>query len=174
MLAAWPKVTRRFIDAEAERRLGLAQEVIKAVRELRLTYRMPPGREMAVRVSASELDVAWLREALLAARRLAWIGADLQVAANLAQPKHSVVQVVQGTHVYLVLEGVDVAQETQRLTKELESAQAALSKLAARLADTTFRANAPAEVIAREEARRTELASTIDELQRHIAALATL
>ena len=41
------------------------------VRELRLAYHLPPGREMAVAVSVPEADADWLREALTAARRLA-------------------------------------------------------------------------------------------------------
>ncbi len=52
---------------------------------------------------------------------------------------------------------VDMAAERQRLEKERQETETALSKLEARLADATFRQRAPEEVVEREEARRTNL-----------------
>ncbi len=74
-------------------------------------------------------------------------------------------KVVEGSEIHVSLAGVvDVAAERARLGKELRKVEDELARTEAKLGREDFRQRAPAEVVAREEVRRTE----------HLALQATL
>jgi valyl-tRNA synthetase len=65
--------------------------------------------------------------------------------------------VVAGCELFVPLSGVvDFAAEIARLTKELTKLEKELAAVTKKLANAAFRANAPAEVVAKEEAKAAE------------------
>jgi valyl-tRNA synthetase len=76
-----------------------------------------------------------------------------------------VLKVVEGAEIHVSLAGVvDVQAERQRLGRELRKVDEELARSEAKLGREDFRQRAPAEVVARVEARRGE----------HLALRATL
>jgi valyl-tRNA synthetase len=66
---------------------------------------------------------------------------------------------------------VDVDAERPRLEKAIADAQDQLAKTEAKLANPNFRDRAPAEVVAKEEAKRGELTAAVDKLSTQLAEL---
>jgi valyl-tRNA synthetase len=77
--------------------------------------------------------------------------------------------------VYLPLSGlIDVELETQRLNKELAGLEKDLQRSSGKLKNKGFLAKAPAEVIAKEQAKVEEGSGKIKAIQERLAYLKTL
>ncbi len=165
-LAAWPRAKRSWFDAEAERQVGYLQELVVAVRNLRAENKVGPGRlvPVVVRGSADQLDlVERLAEQV---KTLAKVE-SLTLARDGARPRVAASAVVQGTEVFLPLEGlIDLEAERQRLTKETEKLLADLENSRRKLRNQDFLAKARAEVVERERQRLAQLEETLEKLKR--------
>jgi valyl-tRNA synthetase len=69
---------------------------------------------------------------------------------------------------------VDIEAERGRLSRELRRVEEELGRTEAKLAREDFRQRAPAEVVAREEARRTEQRALQDKLREGLERLDAL
>ena len=82
---------------------------------------------------------------------------------------------VAGVGVYLPLKGlIDVEKETQRLTKELENLDREIERAKKKLANESFVAKAPADVVEKERAKQKdyeEKRAVMADRLRHLAAL---
>jgi valyl-tRNA synthetase len=98
--------------------------------------------------------------------------AELRIDRAAARPPQSALAVSDAGEAYVPLEGiVDLAAERRRLERELAKAEEELARLDAKLARAEFRERAPAEVVAREEARRTEQAALLTKLREALGRL---
>jgi valyl-tRNA synthetase len=133
--------------------------VITAIRNLRSEMQIPPARVLAVIVRPPDAALTGLlREQ--AAPLAALARASVTVDPMASRPPHAAVAVTEGCEVYVPLEGVlDVPAERARLTRELGRAQEELARIEGKLAREEFRQRAPAEVVAREQARQVEQAA---------------
>ncbi len=168
-VAPWPAAGPR--DEEAEGDMGFLMEVTRAVRNLRAEMRIAPAARAVVRARAEGRE-----------RRLLTVGAPLvQQLAGLAElrldpdgdaPGKAVTAVVGGTVLSLPLEDlVDVERELARLERELAAAREELRRVEAKLGDPRFRERAPAEVVAKEEAKRQDLALRAARLSHRVSEL---
>jgi valyl-tRNA synthetase len=156
MIARFPRVRRRHLDPAAEAGMGPVMAVISAVRNLRSELQIPPSRTLtaivrppAGTVTASLLDAAAAVAALTRA--------EIQVDPAALRPAHSLLALADGCEVYVPMEGVvDVEAERGRLSRELRRVEDDLGRTEAKLAREDFRQRAPAEVVAREEAKGEE------------------
>jgi valyl-tRNA synthetase len=156
MIARYPRVRRRDIDAEAEAAMAPVMAVVGAVRNLRSELSLPPSRSLTavVRPPAGAAAAA-LAEAAPAMAALA--RAEVRVDPAAARPPGSLLALADGCEVYVPVEGlIDLPAERGRLGRELRKVEEELARADAKLARAEFRERAPAEVVAREEARRAE------------------
>ena len=83
--------------------------------------------------------------------------AEVRVDPTATRPPQSLLAIADGCEVYVPMEGVvDVEAERSRLSRELRRLEEELSRTEAKLAREDFRQRAPAEVVAREEAKGAE------------------
>ncbi len=171
MIARFPRVRRRDLDPEAEAAMAPIMAVISAVRNLRSEFQIPPSRTLTAIVRPPAGSVAAsLREAAAPVGALA--RAEVLVDPDAIRPPHSLLALAEGCEVYVPMEGlVDVEAERSRLSRELRKVDEELGRSEAKLAREDFRQRAPAEVVAREEARAIEQRALRAKLQEGLERL---
>ncbi len=173
MVAAWPEPESlaQWIDADAERAVGLLCGIVGAVRSARARYNIAPRRELDVVVSA-EAEAADVLESLRA--QIASIGrvGSLSIGTGLPKPAESAAAVVEGAEVYVRLSGlVDFGAERARLAKEQKKVAADKEKFARKLANPGFLAKAASEIVEKDRAKLAELTDTLARLEAQLAEL---
>lgn len=174
MSAAWPEpeALAVWIDEEAERSFELLRAVVGAARSARARYGISPKQELAITVRGDEADVVRLeaqRATICEMGRLS----ELCVAVDAQKPAGSAMTVDAGLEIYVALAGlVDLEQETQRLTKQLESQKKELLSVEKTLGNPGFVAKAAPAVVAEKRERAERLAESIAVLEAQIRDLA--
>ena len=169
--AQWPVAASR--DAEAEADFAFIQDAIRATRNLRAQADIAPGKRLNVTFIAQNENAARvLREGVNYLAELARLEAASIVGGNAPRPENALSATLPELEIWLPLEGlIDVEKETARLTKQLETARKDLAKVTAKLGNASFVDKAPAEIVAKEEAKRAELGALVETLEARLAAL---
>jgi len=174
MIARFPRVRRRDLDPAAEAAMAPIMGVVSALRNLRSELQIPPSRTLTAIVRPPAGTVATsLQETAASVAALA--RAEIQVDPEATRPPHSLLAIAEGCDVYVPVEGVvDIEAERGRLSKELRRVEEDLGRIEAKLAREDFRQRAPAEVVAREEARRSEQRALQEKLREGLERLDAL
>jgi valyl-tRNA synthetase len=168
MIAPYPKVVRRQVDAEAEREMAVVMGVVATIRNIRGEMRVAPGVTLAATVKpGAAASTALVRDHAPLIQTLA--RAAVTVDPRASRPRSSALGVVGDIEVYVALEGiVDLAAERQRLEKEIKRAEEAIAFGRAKLARPEFAERAPAEIVdkerekvAQQEALREKLVASL-------------
>ena len=172
IVAPWPEPEESRLDEAAERDMEIVQEVVGAVRNIRGTMRVPPGRRADLLLqTSSEATLRILEEAHTYVCELARADGYV-VGADVARPPGSASAVVSSIEVYVPLEGlIDIDVEKARLTKEIGGLEKALAGLDRKLGNEGFLKNAPPEIVEAERRRHQEYRDTLDKLQDNLSAL---
>jgi valyl-tRNA synthetase len=142
------------LDPEAEQHIQIVMDVVRAIRNIRADRGVDPGRHAEAWVVADgSLPVLEGARAIL--ESLARVRPLHLVEGGTAVPTSNVATVVlSDAHVLLPLEGlIDLDAERLRLTKQMDGTKAEIASTEAKLANESFRAKAPADIVAREEAK---------------------
>lgn len=160
MIAAWPEAGPRDLDAETD--WERIMELIGRVRNVRSESNVEPGRWITASVFVQNGATGTVESARRELATLARIGEDRLTIAS-GEPVASKGDVVVATAdlvAVLPLSGlVDLAAERERLTKELEEAQAEQTRAEAQLQNQDFLARAPEKVV---QVQRDRLAGAIE------------
>jgi valyl-tRNA synthetase len=171
MKAEWPSSADFDRDAAAEGEMELVQSVTVGIRAARSEHGIPPGSKLdAVLVCAPRAREVLERQ-----------GAYLETLSGLSGMRFAerppdggfgMRVVVEGAEAYLAAEqGVNAAEEIDRLARKLAKVEADLERCTAKLASEGFLAKAPAEVVEKEREKETELREQRDKLSAQISAL---
>ncbi len=181
MIAVYPTVDSVIRDEAAERLFGLLQELITGIRNVRNEYKVEATRWIAATMIAGPHTAMLLEQAALIST-LARVDAEHltivserneTVAADLAQ--QSATLVVGSVEVLLPLAGlIDLKVEHTRLQKELQEAEAEVSRREARLANADFVNKAPPAVVQRERDNLVTVQATVERLRERLANLLTM
>lgn len=99
----------------------------------------------------------------------------MTIDTELEVPTQVMTAVVTGAEIYLPLQGlIDVAAETERLTKELDKLKNEVSRVQGKLKNERFVANAPDEVVVAERAKEQDYLEKYALVEQRIADLASL
>jgi valyl-tRNA synthetase len=179
---AWPDsvLASRYpapgpVDEAAERRFGPVLGIIDAIRnvrgEMNIPFKVPVRAEIAV---PDPETFALLRDGeLRRVQRVAGVESpNVTLGHTTPTVTQSAVAVGPGYEVRVPLAGVvDVAAETGRIDKELARLGADLEGVTRKLANPSFVAKAPAEVVEKDRARADELREKRGKLEAHRAML---
>jgi len=171
MIAPYPTADEEAVDAEAEKKMELVIEVIRAIRNARAEFKVEPSKWIEALVVAEEAKPAIKCQAQ-AIETLARVQPLTIIGTKDARPDRVKTLVLKGAEVILPMAGmIDLEAERARLKKEIEGNQAEIARIEARLKDEKFLSKAPATVIERE---RERLATHRDRLTRLRERLAEL
>jgi valyl-tRNA synthetase len=173
MLASWPQAAAVPVDAAATSRMELVMDVIRAIRNIRGEMDVPPGKQIAaLLLCGSPESVKILDGAQGALKALARVG-ELQIGQQLTRPAQAATQVAGDVEICLPLAGlVDVAEEEQRLGKEIAKVRTDVEFFRKKLSNEKFVANAPAEVLEKDRGKLAEAEEKLAILERSLAKLA--
>jgi valyl-tRNA synthetase len=167
MIASWPEPDPRRVDAEAEEAFAMVQEVVRAVRNLRVEAGVGEKDTVRIVLGGAPPALAAATDYVAALARCSDVslgGAD--------QAGQSLAALVGGVDVYLPLAGlVDIEAERARLTKERDKAATELDVQTRKLGNEGFVAKAPPAVVEQVRARAAELIETVERLEERMAAL---
>jgi valyl-tRNA synthetase len=170
--APWPAAAPETVDEEAERELGAAFELVRAVRNVRAEFNVPPASVVDIIVAAgAEADAAAAVEGLKPFFELARISSATAAGAG-KRPAHAAAAVAGPLSVFVPLEGlIDFDLEVKRLTRAMDKAEREADALARKLADENFIQRAPAEVVAADAAKLDQLRAAARHLADNLEAL---
>ncbi|MCG3180980.1 MAG: Valine--tRNA ligase [Phycisphaerae bacterium] len=167
--AAWPTAETADRDAKLEAGFDRLQAVIRALRDLRSQYNVPPRKALdALLVSADA--AALLQGSSDVIRELANI-ADLRVLPDEpAAPPNAASAVVAGVRIYL-LDVIDPDAERQRLLKQQAELTQRAQQSRGKLANEGFVSRAKPEAVQRERDRLAQIESELAAVAEQLARL---
>ena len=146
--ARYPEGQAELLDATAEAQVGILQDVITKIRNLRAEINLDPGRRIAVHLASREPKVrSLLLECAPYIRNLARCDRVL-VMAGVGKQDHAARSVASGVDVEIPLAGlIDLKSERGRIEKEIDKLERAMTPIRQRLQNPAFMTNAPENVV---------------------------
>src|SRR5712691_7555560 len=165
IVAPWPVLPPDLADPEAAAEMEALIEDLSAIRAVRSELNIPPGARIEVEVRDAD-PAAAARIATHAEhfQRLARVG--LNTAAADSKTRGTVQAIGAGaTFALHIGDVVDLAREKARLSKEIAKAEGDLAKVATKLANPAFLANAKTEIVDEQRDREADIRRDRDRLK---------
>ncbi|MDP8985047.1 MAG: valine--tRNA ligase [Pseudomonadota bacterium] len=170
MLSEFPVAGTFAADSQAEQEMRWVMSFIDGVRQIRGEMDIPPSRKLRVLLhNSTPTDIDYVSHNLPCLTRLA--GVEPPRALGPGEPAPVSAVALLGTlEILIPMAGlIDPAAEMDRLAKRLRKTEAELAKLDGKLANAEFARNAPADVVAKDQARLAELRTELRQLTAQIA-----
>jgi valyl-tRNA synthetase len=170
MLAEFPKAASVPGDGQAELEMRWVMDFVLGVRQIRGEMDIAPSRRLEVLLqNASPKDGEYLGRNLHFLMRLAGVEPPRMLSASEAAPI-SAVALLGNLEILVPMKGlIDPTAELERLSKRLRKAENDMSKMEAKLGNSQFAANAPADIVAKDQQRLEELRTEIGQLSAQTA-----
>ncbi|MFA5374838.1 MAG: valine--tRNA ligase [Dehalococcoidia bacterium] len=172
MISPYPTADVSRIDDEVEKRMAIAIDIVRAIRNTRSELHVEPAKwiEATIAVTADMKQAietqAQSIEILARARPLTIIDTAHE------RPDKAKTIVLSGAEVILPMSGmVDMNVERTRLQKEIDGCTNEIARLEVRLADEKFTSKAPAQVVERERGKLTALKEKLATLNERLSEL---
>ncbi len=174
MRAPYPKAADILSDAHAEAEMRWVMDFILGVRQIRGEMDIPFSRKLPVLLqNAAPRDLEYLERNVQFLTRLAGIEAP-RVLTDPVAPI-SAIALLGTLEILVPMAGlIDPAAELERLTRRLGKAEGDQQKLAAKLSNSAFAQNAPADIVAKDQQRLAELKLEIAQLTAQIARVRSM
>jgi valyl-tRNA synthetase len=170
VVASYPQAQLERVDAKADAWVARLKAVVGICRTLRSEMNLSPAARVPLLVMG---DGAFVQQAAPLLQGLAKLSAVNQFsdeAAFAAATSQAPVAMHGEARLALHVE-IDVAVETERLSKEISRLGAEIAKSSAKLANQSFVARAPAAVVDQERQRVAEFTTTKGQLQDQLTRL---
>ena len=166
MLAAYPKADPKKIDEASEAKVQQLKDLAYACRNLRGEMNLSPAVKVPLIASGNSIMLAEFAPYLKALGKLS----DMQIVDTLADEANAPTAVVGETRLMFKIE-VDVAAESERLSKEITRIEGEIVKASLKLNNESFIARAPAQVVETEKKRLIDFLGTLDKLKPQLERL---
>jgi valyl-tRNA synthetase len=168
MVAPYPQPDAQFDHPEAEAEMNLVMATLTAIRNIRGEMNVPPGTQVEVFLHSPE---AGAMETLNRHRQSIQILGrirDLHCNAAAGPPAAAAKAVVDSVDIFMPLAGIiDFAEEAKRLDRELEKLSKEVTQAQRKMSNEDFLAKAPAEVVAKEQAKLQAQTDKLNKLKSH-------
>ena len=158
-------------DVEAEGAMALVMDAVTGIRNVRGELNVSPAEIMKTSIKTDSAEVAEsLKENLAYVEKLARAEV-VEISPDLPKPEKAYTSVKALMEVYVLLEGLDVGAETERLQKEIKKLSADLERTKGKLSNSKFVDRAPAEIVEKENARLAEMNEKMEKLEQSLRQL---
>jgi len=173
IVAPWPEpLPEEGWEEQAIKDFELLQEIVRAIRNARAEKNVKPNQKISATIVASEFAANLEREAATLAN-LSRVDPDsLSIHEEIAEkPENCVVLVVGSVEIFLPLAGmIDLAEERERMEKELAETESQIARLEKLLA-SPFAEKAPPPVVQGERERLAGFMETAEKLKEQLDGL---
>ncbi|MFC1557088.1 valine--tRNA ligase [candidate division KSB1 bacterium] len=161
-----------LIDPECDRRMGLIQKVVYAIRNIRGEMNVPPGRKADLYIKCPHKNKRTIiMENLGYIQNLARIE-NTVIETDVEKPEKSATAVLTGLEIFIPLAGlIDIEQERKRLDKEITQLEKLIRSSNKKLANKEFIKKAPPEIVEQERKKIEVYTSNHERLKSNYAAL---
>jgi valyl-tRNA synthetase len=171
MIAPWPEFPISWQDGRVDEQITHMQTLVRGVREIRNQFMVPERESLQVSVRCSEEFAALFRSMGRFISQLAGVR-ELECGPEIAKPKHSATKIHSSYTIYVSLSGlIDPEKERQRLSKQLSEKQKLMQMKESKLANESFIARAPAEIVQQEREAIADLKRQIEMIQENLRDL---
>jgi len=172
MVAEYPEADAAMINAEIEQDMQMVMDLILAIRNIRGEMNIAPSMQITVIVKVANKEIGeHLEKSSGYAKTLARIK-ELHIGAADSKPKNVATAVIKGAEIYVPLEGIlDLAQERERLQKELAKISKDIEVFSKKLSNRNFVDKAPKEVVEKDTAKLDEFKVKRDKLEQSVRLL---
>ncbi len=164
----YPEGQAELLDTTAETHVGILQDVITKIRNLRAEINLDPGRRIPVHLASTEPEV---RSLLLESEPyiLNLARCDrVEVMATIGKEDHSARSVASGVDVEIPLAGlIDLKLEKGRIEREIYKLEREMIPVRQRLQNQAFMANAPENVVKLNQDRLIEFQEKLGKLREY-------
>ncbi len=165
IVADWPELDESCIVEEDLKAFNAIQKSISAIRNIRAEFNVNPTAEIDLLIKAKNAETATVyqnNEWIF--RKLQNIG-SFEVSDDLQKPATSASAVVEGSEIFVPLEGViDLEKERERIENEIERLEGFLKQINGKLNNDGFVNNAPDEVVERERQKKEDTENNLAKL----------
>ncbi len=169
VIAEWPKISDKFFEPEIEDKIAIVQEVVRAIREIRNKYTVPPNRKLAATANAPAKRAKILNDNgdLICDRA----GLEKFTASpKVTRPANAAAAVVEQIQVFV--EGlIDTEAERKRLNKQKDEILVAVKANEAKLSNENFVKRAKPEVVQQTKDRLAELKEQLAAVEKNLEKL---
>ncbi|WP_314587110.1 valine--tRNA ligase [Paenibacillus terrigena] len=171
-LAAWPTYDEKLEAPDAVKEMNLLMDIIRAVRNVRAEVNVPMSKKIELIIkSADAQSDAIIRNNEGYIKRFCNTS-QFEASTDIAVPEKAMTAIVTGAELYLPLAGlIDIAQEIERLEKEVKNLRSEVERVDKKLANEGFVAKAPAKVIEEERAKQQDYSDKLDKVLARIQEL---
>ena len=175
MLQRYPEADERRIDSEAEAAIAALKQVIEGVRNIRGEMNISPAKKIPLILRGGNADdrnrldqARSLLVKLASLESISWLNADETAPA-------SATALAGDLELLVPMAGlIDVQAESARLQKEIDKLAKELGRIEGKLNNPKFVDKAPAEVVAKEKDRLTEIQKAQARLQQQLEEISKL
>lgn len=175
MMEKYPTPDLTRIDQEAEKDVAWLQSIIDAIRNIRGELNIGPSKPLTVLLQKGNNNdrekihrFEGFLKALARLESIQWLEAHEEAPASASSLRGEM-------SIFVPLKGlVDTQAELARIDKELDRLEKETQRINGKLSNEAFIAKAPADVVAKEQEKLTELAQTqlhLKDQRKRIAAL---
>jgi valyl-tRNA synthetase len=174
MLASgpWPAGEGLEVDSDAEREMGLVQDVVRGVRQIRMLTQVGERSPLTALIRAPrEADLRVLQEHGAAVNALGFLS-DCEVGRDTARPEASAAAVAGAVQIFVPLgEDVDLEDLRDQLKRKAEKIEQGIGSIDKKLGNPRFVENADAAIVEAERERRSELEVELSSLRENLSGL---
>lgn len=175
MLQPYPEADQNRVDNEATSDIEWLKSVIVGIRNIRGEMNISPGKLLPVYFSnGSEEDLRRLNANRQFLAKLAHLETTTWLKPGEKAPM-SATALVGNMEILVPMAGlIDKDAEITRLNKETEKLQKEVERVQGKLNNEKFVSKAPAEVVAKEKTRLTEMENTLEKLDQQKKTISEL
>ncbi|MAV64321.1 MAG: valine--tRNA ligase [Pelagibacteraceae bacterium TMED237] len=171
ILESWPKPESNYINKNINKEVKLIQNLISAIRNLRVEMNISPGIEIDIVIKPSNKNIYTFKKLSLYISRLAKV-ANINIDSNSIKPKQSASIIIDDNEVFIPLKGIiNIDVEISRLKKQIDSYKGRLNNVNKKLNNESFLIRAPKDIVDNEKKKRDKYNLTIRKIEHNLKSL---
>ncbi|NVJ49628.1 MAG: valine--tRNA ligase [Gammaproteobacteria bacterium] len=175
MLEPFPEFNPSAQDKVADEDIHWLKQVVIGVRNIRGEMNISPAKSVPLLIAnGSAEDARRLKQSQGLLSALAKLESITWLEPNADKPMSSTALVEQMELLIPMAGLIDVSAEVSRLNKELDKLNKDIERIESKLSNANFVDKAPAAVVAKEKAKKTEIESARDKLEQQLKQLERL